>query len=151
MASCIVSFLMPRAVMLDIRASSKLALLHTLSERASEFTGLPPETIFTELNKRESLGSTGMGGGVAIPHAAYPGLKQTFGLAARIRPAIDFEAIDDKPVDLVFLLLTPASAEKAHLNALAAVSRRLRTREVAEKLRTAPDAAAFYDLLRGTD
>jgi nitrogen PTS system EIIA component len=149
MASCIVDFLSPRAVILDLRATTKQSLLHALSEQASGFTKLSPETIFAELNKRESLGSTGMGDGVAIPHATYTGLSQTFGLVARLKPAVDFEAIDGKPVDLVFLLLTPAAAEKTHLNALAAISRRLRNREVTEKLRTTTDATAFYNLIVG--
>jgi PTS system nitrogen regulatory IIA component len=147
MASAIVSFLSPRAVVLDIRATSKLALLHALSQHASEFTGFPAEAILAEINKRESLGSTGMGDGVALPHAKYEGLGQTFGLAARVKPAVDFDAIDGKPVDLVFLLLTPAASEKTHLNALAAISRRLRNREVREKLRAARDPEAFYGLL----
>jgi nitrogen PTS system EIIA component len=149
MASCISDFLLPSAVILDLRAATKQSLLHALSEQASGFTKLPAETIFAELNKRESLGSTGMGDGIALPHATYAGLNQTFGLVARMKPPVDFEAIDGKPVDLVFLLLTPMSAEKTHLNALAAVSRRLRNREVTEKLRTITDAAAFYTLLAG--
>ncbi|HVX34721.1 MAG TPA: PTS sugar transporter subunit IIA [Hyphomicrobium sp.] len=150
MASCIIDFLSPRAVMLDVRVPTKLALLRTLSERASAATGLPAETIFAELNKRESLGSTGMGDGIALPHAAYADLKQTFGLVARLKPPVEFEAIDSKPVDLAFLLLTPAGAEKTHLNALAAVSRRLRNRDVAEKLRMVNNENAFYDVLRGS-
>lgn len=149
MTSCIIDFLSPRAVMLDVRAPTKLALLHILSDRASTATGLPAATIFSELNKRESLGSTGMGGGIALPHAAYADLKQTFGLVARLKPPVEFEAIDGKPVDLAFLLLTPAAGEKTHLNALAAVSRRLRNRDVVERLRTASDEGAFYDALRG--
>jgi PTS system nitrogen regulatory IIA component len=149
MASCIFDFLSPSAVILDLRVPTKQSLLHALSEEASRFAKLTPEAIFAELNRRESLGSTGMGDGIAIPHATYTGLSKTFGLVARAKPAVDFDAIDGKPVDLVFLLLTPASGEKTHLNALAAISRRLRTREVTEKLRTAADAAAFYNVLIG--
>jgi nitrogen PTS system EIIA component len=147
MASSIVDFLSPNAVVLDLRAANKQSLLHALSEQASASTRLPSETIFAELNKRESLGSTGMGDGVAIPHATYSGLSQTFGLVARVKPPVDFEAIDGKPVDLVFLLMTPASGEKTHLNALAALSRRLRNRDVTGKLRTSADAVAFYNLM----
>lgn len=150
MASCIIDFLSPHAIMLDVRAPTKIALLHTLSERASAATGLPAPTIFAELNKRESLGSTGMGDGIAIPHAAYADLKQPFGLIARLKPPVEFDAIDGKPVDLAFLLLTPAAADKAHLNALATVSRRLRNRDVVERLRTVNDEGAFYDILRGS-
>jgi len=147
MASSIINFLSPNAVILDLRAANKQSLLHALSEQASASTKLPAETIFAELSKRENLGSTGMGEGVAIPHATYSGLSTTFGLVARVKPPVDFEAIDGKPVDLVFLLLTPASGEKTHLNALAAISRRLRNREITEKLRTSADAAAFYNLM----
>jgi PTS system nitrogen regulatory IIA component len=149
MSSCIPSFLSPGAVILDLRAATKPSLLHALSERASQPSGLPAETIFAELSKRESLGSTGMGDGIAIPHATYARLHRTFGLAARVKPAVDFDAIDGKPVDLVFLLLTPASSEKTHLNALAAISRRLRNRDVTEKLRAIAGPDGFYRLLIG--
>ena len=109
--------------------------------------GYPAETVFAELDKRERLGSTGIGDGIAIPHAKYVGLSETIGLVARLKPALDFDAVDGRPVDLVFLLLAPASSDKMHLNALAAVSRRLRNREVIAKLRASPDAASFYSLL----
>jgi PTS system nitrogen regulatory IIA component len=147
MASGISSFLSPCEVLLDIRAASKVSLLHELSERSADLTGLSPEYIFAELSKRENLGSTGMGDGVAIPHATYAGLKEPFGIAARIKPAIDFESIDSKPVDLVFLLLTPALSEKTHLNALAAVSRKLRNGDVTARLRAAVDRETFYGAL----
>lgn len=147
MASGITSFLSPSEVLLDIRAASKLSLLRELAERGAELTGLYPELIFAELSKRENLGSTGLGDGVAIPHATYTGLEEPFGIAARVKPAIDFESIDGKPVDLVFLLLTPASAEKTHLNALAAVSRKLRNRDVTMRLRAAVDRETFYGAL----
>src|SRR5271168_3890040 len=147
MAIGISSFLTPRAVILDLRATDKTSLLHELSRRAAEIARLPAETVFAELDKRERLGSTGIGDGIAIPHAKYLGLSETIGLVARLKPALDFDAVDGRPVDLVFLLLAPASSDKMHLNALAAVSRRLRNREVIAKLRASPDAASFYLLL----
>jgi PTS system nitrogen regulatory IIA component len=144
MTISISNFLSPNDVFLDLRAPDKTTLLQDLAQRAAKSAGLAPETIFAELQKREQLGSTGMGGGVAIPHARYQELKKPFGIFARFKPAVDFEAIDNKPVDLVFLLLVPAAAEGEHLNMLAAVSRRMRSREVTDKLRSIRDVKVFY-------
>src|SRR6516162_10141092 len=104
-----------------------------------------------ELSRRagEELGSTGVGRGIAIPHARIPGLARPFGLLARLARAIDFAAIDERPVDLVCLLLTPASAAAAHLPALACLSRRLREPGVAERLRSARDQAGLYAIFTG--
>ena len=104
------SFLSPSAVVLDLRATDKTSLLHELSRRAVGIARLPRETVFAELDKRERLGSTGIGDGIAIPHAKYAGLTETIGLVARLKPALDFDAVDGRPVDLVFLLLAPASS-----------------------------------------
>jgi PTS system nitrogen regulatory IIA component len=94
--------------------------------------------------KREELGSTGVGGGVAIPHARLPELHQVFGLSARLKKPIDFDAIDQRPVDIVFLLLTPAAEQGDHLNALAAVARKLREPERLKELRASENDAALY-------
>lgn len=147
MTTSISSFLSPSDVLLDVRSPDKLSLLRDLARHAAPSTGLSSDVIVTELMKREQLGSTGMGGGVAIPHARYLGLKKPFGLVARLKPAVDFEAIDDLPVDLVFVLLVPAAAEGDHLNMLAAVSRRMRSREVTQKLRVIQDPNIFYRLI----
>lgn len=147
MTTKISSFLSPADVFLDVRAPNKISLLHELAARASPSTGLTSDVIVAELMKREQLGSTGMGGGVAIPHARYIGLKKPFGLVARLKPAVDFDAIDNLPVDLVFVLLVPAAAEGDHLNLLAAVSRRMRSREVTQKLRSLQDPDIFYRLI----
>lgn len=147
MTTKISSFLAPNDVLLDIRAPDKISLLHDLATRASLSAGLPSDVILTELLKREQLGSTGMGGGVAIPHARYIGLKKPFGLVARLKPAVDFDAIDNHPVDLVFLLLVPSAADGDHLNMLAAVSRRMRSREITQKLRSLQDPEIFYRLI----
>jgi len=147
MTTSISSFLSPSDVLLDVRSPDKLLLLRDLARHAAPSTGLSSDVIVTELMKREQLGSTGMGGGVAIPHARYPGLKKPFGLVARLKPAVDFEAIDNLPVDLVFVLLVPAAAEGDHLNILAAVSRRMRSREVTQKLRVIQDPNIFYRLI----
>ena len=147
MTTKISNFLAPNDVLLDIRAPDKMSLLHDLATRASPSAGLPSDVILTELLKREQLGSTGMGGGVAIPHARYIGLKKPYGLVARLKPAVDFEAIDSLPVDLVFLLLVPSAADGDHLNMLAAVSRRMRSREITQKLRSLQDPDIFYRLI----
>ncbi|WP_052699284.1 PTS sugar transporter subunit IIA [Hyphomicrobium sp. 99] len=141
------SFLSPSDVFLDVRSPDKFSLLRDLAQRASPSTGLTSDMIVAELMKREQLGSTGVGGGVAVPHARYIGLKKPFGLVARLKPAVDFEAIDDLPVDLVFVLLVPSTADGDHLNMLAAVSRRMRSREVTQKLRSIQDPNIFYRLL----
>src|SRR5690349_3512528 len=147
MPTSISSFLSPSDVFLDVGEPDKISLLSDLARRAAPSVGLSSDVIVTELMKRERLGSTGMGSGVAIPHARYIGLKKPFGLVARLKPPVDFEAIDNMPVDLVFLLLVPAAAEGDHLNMLAAVSRRMRSREVTQKLRSLKDKDIFYKLL----
>lgn len=130
-----------------MRASSKRQLLQDLSERAGESTGLPPRQIFDTLLQRERLGSTGVGNGIAIPHGKLPGLKRITGLFARLEKPIDFEALDDEPVDLVFLLLAPEGSGADHLKALARIARVMRQPETVEKLRDTLDAAAIYTLL----
>ena len=100
-------FLSPADVMLDVRASDKSRLLRQLSTQAAAEVGLDADEVSTQIAKREELGSTGVGNGVALPHARLKGLKAPFGLLARLRRGIDFEAIDDQPVDIVFLLLLP--------------------------------------------
>lgn len=144
------SFLAPGNVLVDIRTPDKAALLHELSQKAAIDTHIPSESIFNELSKREELGSTGIGGGVAIPHARLPEIAKPFALVARLKPSINFDAIDDRPVDLVFLLLIPLASNKDHLNALATISRKLRDRAVVEKLRASLDANAFYEALTTT-
>jgi PTS system nitrogen regulatory IIA component len=103
--------------------------------------------VFEALWEREKLSSTGVGHGVAIPHARLAKLERIIGLFVRLDDAIDFEAIDDAPVDLVFALLTPADAGADHLKALARVSRLMRSPAVCEKLRAANDRAQLYALL----
>lgn len=141
------SFLLPGNVLVDVRTSDKVALLHELSQKAAAGTRIPAETIFNELSKREELGSTGIGEGVAIPHARLPGITKPFALAARLKPPINFDSIDSRPVDLVFLLLVPITSNKDHLNALATMSRKLRDRAIVEQLRASLDADTFYEAL----
>ncbi len=137
-------FLSPANVMLDIRASDKTQLLRQLSRQAAAEVGLDPDEVATQIVKREALGSTGVGNGVALPHARLAGLTAPFGLLARLRRGIDFEAIDDQPVDIVFLLLLPESADGEQLNALACVARVLRNPEALRRIRDAADPDALF-------
>jgi PTS system nitrogen regulatory IIA component len=138
------SFLSPDDCTADLRVSDKTRLLQELSRRAAEALQLPAERVSGEILKREQLGSTGMGQGVAIPHARLSDVSKPLGLFVRLKRQIDFEAIDGKPVDLVFLLLLPATAEGEQLNALAGVARKLRDPEIVRNLRHAADATELY-------
>ena len=137
-------FLSPSHVMLDLRASDKSRLLQQLSAQAAVEVGLDADDVSKQIAKREELGSTGVGNGVALPHARLKGLKSPFGLLARLRQGIDFEAIDDQPVDIVFLLLLPDAPDDAKLNALACAARALRDSEVLERVRGAPTREAIF-------
>ncbi|MCP4385852.1 MAG: PTS IIA-like nitrogen regulatory protein PtsN [Hyphomicrobiales bacterium] len=137
----------PDAVVGSLKANSKKQVIQLIAEKASAITGRPVREIFDTLLQREKLGSTGVGGGVAIPHGKLPGLERIFGLFARLPKPIDFEALDDQPVDLVFLLLAPEGAGADHLKALARIARHLRQGNVAEKLRASTDRAALHAVL----
>ena len=132
-------FLSPNDVMVDVRASDKVTLLRDLSTRAALEVALDTAFVADEVVRREQLGSTGVGSGVAIPHARIPGLNRPFGILARLRKGLDFAAIDGKPVDIVFLLLLPGSPASEQLNSLAAVARQLRKPSVAQSIRMARD------------
>jgi PTS system nitrogen regulatory IIA component len=131
-------------VTLDVRASDKVGLLKDLAARAASALSLSADAVSNEIEKRDELGSTGIGGGVCIPHARFRDVKKPFGLLVRLKHAIEFDAIDGQPVDLVFLLLLPASSQLDQLNALAAVARKLRDGEVLRKLRRAASGTELY-------
>jgi PTS system nitrogen regulatory IIA component len=135
------------AVRAPLKASSKKRLLQELAELAEDLYALPSETVYKALLEREALGPTGVGRGVAIPHARFPGVVRVLGLFVRLDKAVDFEAIDRQPVDLVFTLLAPESAGADHLKALARVSRTLRSEAVCTKLRSTFDPSALYAIL----
>ncbi len=139
--------LAPDRVIANLRVTSKKQALQELAKRAAEAIGLHERAIFDVLLERERLGTTGVGNGIAIPHGKLAGLKQLVGLFARLETPIDFDSIDDQPVDLIFLLLAPEAAGADHLKALARVSRLLRDRSVCEKLRGADQPDALYALL----
>jgi PTS system nitrogen regulatory IIA component len=132
-------FLLPIDTLIDVRMPDKTRLLQELATRAAAALSLDGHLISDALLKREHLGSTGTGDGVAIPHARIPQLKKPFGTLASLKHAIDFDAIDGKPVDIVFLLLLPAQSGDP-LNALATVARKLRDPELVRRLRSAADA-----------
>jgi len=140
----IADFLSPDDTLCDVRAADKDRLLRELTGRAASALRLDAAALADAIAQRERLGSTGMGDGIAIPHARIAGLSKPFGLLARLRRAIDFAAIDGQPVDIVFLLLLPSAARGEQLTALASVARRLRDAQVTADLRDAADGAALY-------
>lgn len=133
----VLEFLAARDVLIDIDVRDKAALLRRLAQQAAGELELKAAEIEAALTEREKLGSTGTGGGVAVPHARLAKVKRPLGVFARTKKAIAFDAIDDQPVDLVFLLLLPAGSESRHLSALASVARRLRNAATQASLRKA--------------
>ncbi|MGZ8997434.1 MAG: PTS sugar transporter subunit IIA [Allosphingosinicella sp.] len=139
------------AVEADVSAANKKALFQQLAASAARLTGQPAKLIVSAVNEREKLGSTGFGGGAAIPHGRIEGLTSVFGMFARLESPIDFQAVDGIPVDLVFLLLSPPDAGADHLKALASVSRAFRDRQILAKLRGARSKDALFALLAGVE
>jgi len=137
----------PDAVLACVKASGKKALLAELAAKAAALYTLDERRLFDRLLERERLGSTGIGGGIAIPHGRMAGIDKPVGLFARLGHPVDFDSIDERPVDTVFLLLAPEGAGADHLKALARVSRLLRDRSLVEKLRATESADAIYALL----
>lgn len=139
--------LLPETVFERLAVANKKALFQQLAAAGAAAYGLDPAAIAEGLVKREKLGSTGFGGGVATPHARIVGLSHVVGIFARLAQPIEFQAVDDLPVDIVFALLSPVDAGALHLKALARVSRRLRERSFVDKLRGAGSRDAIYALL----
>ena len=143
-------FLSPDAVVFNLHASCKREALAMLADKAGALTGVPATAIRQSLMEREQLGSTGVGRGVAIPHGKIEGVGKIVGVFAKLDQPVDFEAVDDQPVDLVFVLLAPADATAAHLKALAKVSRLLRDERVREALRGAGSREALFAIAADT-
>ncbi len=141
------TLLAPQAVKVVSDVSSKKRLLQSISELAEQTVGVPAARIFESLQERESLGPTGVGNGIALPHTRLPGLDRVSGVFIRLERAIDFDAADRMPVDLVFALMAPIDSGVDHLKALALVSRTLRDAELCAKLRANADPAALYALM----
>jgi PTS system nitrogen regulatory IIA component len=139
--------LTPDAIIGSLKANSKKQAIQALAEKAAALTGIEEREIFETLLQRERLGSTGVGAGIAIPHGKLSKLDHIVGLFARMAKPIDFESLDDQPVDLVFLLLAPEGAGADHLKALARIARLLRESGVAGKLRASADKSALYAVL----
>ncbi|MGK6354200.1 PTS sugar transporter subunit IIA [Sphingomonas sp. DT-207] len=143
--------LAPEAVLSGVSAASKKALFQQLGAAAERAYGLDARLVADRLAAREKLGSTGFGQGVAIPHGKLEELKRVVGIFVRLAQPLDFAAVDELPVDLVFVLLSPVGAGAEHLKALAAVSRKLRDRNFAAKLRGAGSPDALFALLAGVE
>ena len=143
----IVDLLAPRGIIAQLRVGSKKQALVEIARRAAVASGVSERPIYEALSERERCGSTGIGNGVAVPHGKLAELPQIVGIFARLERPIPFEAIDDRPVDLVFALLAPADAGAEHLRALARISRLLRDSAICQKLRGTDRADALYALL----
>lgn len=136
-----------KGVIPSLKATTKKQSLQELAGHAAKITGISQREIFDTLLQRERLGSTGLGRGIAIPHVKFRSLNEIVCLFARLEEPIDFEAMDDEPVDLVFLLLAPEHASGDHLKALARISRLLREPEVSAQLRSSNDRDAIFRVL----
>jgi nitrogen PTS system EIIA component len=140
-------FLASSNVEVDVVATDKQKLLQVLARKAGVVVDVLPDHMLAELRKREELGSTGVGGGVALPHARFHQVNRPIGMLLRLRKPIEFDAVDGEPVDIVFLLLLPESPAGEQLGALAAIARVLRKPEVAAALRKAHDGREMYRAL----
>ena len=140
----------PQDVLVDHRAASKAELLRDLAHLAAGRTGIDETVILDLLTGRERLGSTGIGNGIAIPHANVPELGAQFTSLIRLSQPIDFEAIDEAPVDIVFLTLSPAHRGSSHLGLLACIARNARLADWLDAVRQARSPAALHGLLSGT-
>ncbi len=136
-----------RHIIANLQAQNKIQALAEMAKLAAPVMGLYEHDVFDVIFAREKLGTTGVGHGIAIPHGKIEHAKKVYGFFARLDHPIDFEAIDEKPVDLMFMLLAPMDAGADHLKALAKISRMFREKAFCEKLRMAPDTKKLYALL----
>ncbi|MDB6452266.1 PTS sugar transporter subunit IIA [Falsirhodobacter sp. 20TX0035] len=136
----------PEGLLLDIEVSDKAALLDLLADRAAQVFGLDRDLVLSKLSKREELGSTGIGHGIALPHCPCTRIDAPALLFARLKPAIEFQAVDERPVDLVLMLLLPKGSAAQHLPVLSMAARVLRQPDVAKALRhaTAEEIPAIF-------
>lgn len=147
----IIDLLTQDGVNADLKVSSKKHALQDLARRTADISGLQERAVFDVLMERERLGTTGVGNGIAIPHGKLPDLERIIGFFARLKKPIDFQAIDERPVDLIFVLLAPETAGADHLKALARISRLLRNETKCEKLRGTDNAEALFAILTEFD
>ncbi|SNB65213.1 PTS IIA-like nitrogen-regulatory protein PtsN [Arboricoccus pini] len=134
-------------IVCGLEANNKSGLLHEVAHIAAERTGIAAARIEDALLERERLGTTGLGGGIAIPHARIPELPELTGFFVRLNRPIDFDAVDAEPVDLIFVLLAPEEARVDHLKALARIARILRDGQLCNTLRCSEDREAVHGLL----
>lgn len=135
--------LQPEGIIPALRVHTKKQLLVELAANASKITGIAEREIFDVVLQRERLGSTGVGAGIAIPHGKLKGLSKITGIFARLETPVDFEALDDQPVDLVFMLLAPEGAGADHLKALSRIARALRDQDLVARLRSSDTVPAI--------
>lgn len=137
----------PDDVYVPFKASCKKQVLQDMADLAAAKTGISQVEIFQTLLEREKLGSTGIGNGIAIPHGRLDGLSEITGIAAILDNPVDFESVDDDPVDIVFMLLAPSESNADHLKALARIARVLRAPDMLRGLRDAEDRASVFHLI----
>lgn len=141
------NILTEKNIFLGLKSGSKREFLQDLAQKASEISGIDALTIFDSLLERENLGSTGFGGGTALPHSRFTGLDKVYAFFAKPSYPVDFDAIDNKPADLVFLLMSPEGSGADHLTALAMLSRILKDDAICERLRKMEKSTEIYALL----
>ena len=146
----IATLLSPEAIRVLPGITSKKRLFQEIGDMFERATGLASGTVFDALQERESLGPTGVGNGIALPHARLSGLEDVAGIFVRIEKPLDFDSVDRLPVDLVFALFAPEDSGVDHLKALALVSRTMRDATLCGKLRANDDPATLYALLTDT-
>lgn len=141
------NILTEKNIFVGLKSGSKREFLHDLAQKASEVSGIDALTIFDSLLERENLGSTGFGSGTALPHSRFEGLDKVYAFYAKPAYPLDFDSIDDKPVDTVFLLMSPEGSGADHLTALAMLSRILKDETTCAKLRQMSRTTEIYALL----
>ena len=141
----------PEAVLANLKPNSKKQLLQEMAAAAAPLVALDERLIFDTLLQRERLGSTGVGNGVAIPHGKLPGIDRIYGIFAKLTKPVEFESMDDQPVDVVFMLLAPEGSGADHLKALSRIARLLRDQSMLAQLRSATDKDAIFTLLTSTE
>ncbi|MER0239774.1 PTS IIA-like nitrogen regulatory protein PtsN [Fulvimarina sp. MAC8] len=141
------SLIEPAAILPGLKATSKRQVLQEMAAKAAELIGRPEREILETILNREKLGSTGVGNGIAIPHGKLADLAQITGIFARLQKPVDFDALDEEPVDLVFLLLAPENSGADHLKALSKVARLLRDPETVNTIRGFQDAGSIYSTM----
>lgn len=137
-------------IMLRLDATTKKDVLLAMSEKMAEQTGMHGRVVYDAIVEREKLGSTGVGKGVAVPHARLPGLDRVYAVFAQMAAPVAFDAVDASPVDLIFMILSPHESGADHLEALGMVSKSLRNTALCDQLRTASNAEAVFQMLSQT-